>query len=237
MKKYIFFCFILLVGCDETTDFLESLNEAPQINFSSNADSPVLQDSIKLGVTSQVKYRISLRVTDKNKNISQIVYTQLSGQGRLKQRDIDIISNNITFSQEESLLVFDYYPESLGLHKLGLTVYDNFGLSNAVSIEITAFDNLLPVAMVSWTKRGDRGKYHYEIRTGESFDRDSRFGGAIVEYEYKTQGVIHQILATTEDATRYQVIFPEKNIYPYEVRVRDNDGKWSAPFRGEILVD
>jgi len=237
MKKYIIICFILLTGCDETTEFLESLNEAPQINFSTNAENPVLKDSIKLGVTSQVKYKISLRVTDKNKNIAQIVYTQLSGQGRLKQNDTDIISNNITFSQEEALLEFDYYPESLGLHKIGLTAFDNFGLSNAVSIEIIAFDNLLPVAVVSWTKKGDRGRYHYEIRTGESFDRDARFGGAIVEYEYKMQGVIHQILATTDDATKYQAIFPQKDIYPYEVRVRDNDGKWSPIQRGEIIVD
>jgi hypothetical protein len=229
---------VLVFGCDETKDFLDELNEAPQINFTLNSDAPLLTDSIKIGLkSSQDKYTIVLKVTDRNKNIREVIYTQLSGKGKLKQGGVEIISNNVTFKNDSAVLEFDYYPETFGLHRLGIKVADNFGLSNSVSLEITAFDNLPPVANISWTKRGDRGKYHYEVRASESFDRDARFGGSIEEYEYKAQGVIHRILSSTENADRYQVIFPDKGVYPIEVRVRDNDGRWSTITTTEIIVD
>jgi hypothetical protein len=135
------------------------------------------------------------------------------------------------------VLDFDYYPENYGMHRLGLRAKDNFGLTSSVSVQITAFENLAPVAVVRWTKRGLRDKYHYELRANESYDRDARFGGRVEEYEYKILGVIRRVLATTDDAAYHQVIFPQKGIYPYEVRVRDNDGKWSEPRVGEVVVD
>jgi hypothetical protein len=230
------FIIFILTSC-ETRDFLESLNEAPKINFTNNPDQLVLSDSIKLSLkNSQEKYTISLRITDRNENIVEVLYSQLAGTGKLKQNSIDIIDNNIVF-ENSSELVFDYYPETLGIHKIGIQVKDNFGLSSSVTIQITAFDNLPPVALQRWTKRGVFGRYHYEIRATESFDKDSRFGGKIEEYEYKAQGVIRRLLATTQDADKFQVIFDEKGIYPFEVRVRDNDGRWSELVKDDIIVN
>lgn len=241
MRKVLYLIIMVgVAGCDLTNNFLDDLNEAPQINFTNNPNTPLLSDSIKLGLsskTSQEKYRVVLKITDRNANISEVRYTQLAGKGRLQQGGVDILSNNVTFKRDSSVLEFDYFPEILGLHKLGITVEDDFGLSNSVSIDITAFDNLLPVAQVSWSRRGDRGRYHYEIRANESFDRDAKYGGSVEEFEYKAQGVIHRILATTENSDRYQVIFVDKGIYPIEVRVRDNDGRWSSVKGGEIIVD
>lgn len=229
---------LALVSCNQTRDFLTSLNEAPRINFTDNPNIPVLTDSIKLSFkNSQVKYPMTLKVTDRNNNISEILYTQIAGTGTLQQEGIDIVNNNISFRKDSSILKFDYFPTTLGLHRLGIEVRDNFGLSNSVTIDIIAFDNLPPVAVDRWTRRGVFGEFHYEIRATESFDRDKRFGGAIEEYEYKARGVIRRLLATTEGADKFQVIFDQRGVYPYEVRVRDNDGRWSDLKKGDIVVN
>lgn len=239
--KRIFLFAVLLIGCDETTKFLDDLNEAPQINFTNNPDEPVLSDSIKLSFkNSQVRYRITLKVTDKNRNISQVIYTQLNGKGTLKQGGVDIVDNNISFKRDSSTLSFDYEPEVLGLHKLSLKVVDSFGLSNTVSIQIVAFDNLIPVARLNFTRLGTRSRNEYELRGGESFDRDARYGGTIEEYEFTVLGKILPILATTDSKIR--VVFPDKtisntNIYPIALRVRDNDGKWSTLIEREVNID
>lgn len=235
--KIGFLAFVVLFSSCETSEFVESLNEAPRINFTDNPDQLVLEDSIKVSFkNSQEKYTINLRITDRNNNIAEVSYAQLAGTGKLKQNGIDIIDNNIVFANS-SILTFDYFPENLGIHKIGIEVRDNFGLSSSVTIQITAFDNLPPVARQRWTKRGVFGRYHYEIRATESFDRDARFGGTIEEYEYKAQGVIRRLLATTQDADKFQVIFDEKGIYPFEVRVRDNDGRWSDLIKDDIIVN
>lgn len=240
MKNILFFfsCifFVSCAGLDETKTFLTSLNQAPQINFSTNPDIPVLSDSIKIGLkSSQKSYRIVLKVTDKNKNLREIIYTQLAGRGQLKQDGIDIIENNISFKPDSSVLQFDYFPEVHGFHKLGLTAFDNFNLSASVSIEITSFDNLAPIAKYNWTRLGQRSRYEYEIRAGESYDRDAKYGGTIEEFEFTVQGKVLSILTTT--GTSFRTIFPGIGIYPVSVRVRDNDGKWSALIEREISVD
>lgn len=240
MKNIFIFLFAsVLLGCsglDETENFLVGLNQAPQINFTTNPDIPVLSDSIKIGLkSSQESYRIVLKVTDKNKNLREIIYTQLAGKGQLKQGGIDIIENNISFKSDSSVLEFDYFPEVYGLHKLGLTAIDNFDLRASVSIEITSFDNLTPVAKYNWTRLGQRSRYEYEIRAGESYDRDTKYGGTIEEYEFTVQGKVLSVLAST--GTSFKTIFPGIGIYPVSVRVRDNDGKWSALIEREISVD
>lgn len=241
MRALIIFSLVasVIVSCDtldETQSFLSDLNQPPQINFNNNPDLPVLSDSIKIGLkSSQEKYHIALKVSDKNKNLREIIYSQLAGKGRLKQNGIDIVGNNVTFRSDSSLLEFDYYPDVYGIHKLGLTAIDNFNLKATVSIEIVSFDNLPPVTKFNWTRLGIRSRYEYEIKAGESFDRDAKYGGMIEEYEFTVQGKVLPILATTGNS--FKTIFPDKGIYPVAVRVRDNDGKWSTLVEREISVD
>jgi PBP1b-binding outer membrane lipoprotein LpoB len=96
MRNHIIVLVALIMGgCGQTKEFLEDLNEAPQINFGGSLPAPLLKDSIKLGpISSQKKYPISLRITDRNKNIAEVRYEQLVGSGTLLQDDVEIISNN-----------------------------------------------------------------------------------------------------------------------------------------------
>jgi hypothetical protein len=227
---------IFFSSCDTTKGFLEDLNDAPQINFMTNAQAVVLNDSIKVGLKSlKSYYTIDLKVTDRNKNIKEVVYNQLIGIGKLKQDGIDIISNNISFKPDVSALQFDYYPENYGLHEIGLTVRDNFGLSNDVTVKVTSFKNLKPVAKFRWSKVGSRDPLEYKIIAEESFDKDEKYGGKILDYEFKVQGVIIPILPSTQE--HITVIFPEVNTYRVELRVRDNDGEWSELYWEDVKVN
>jgi hypothetical protein len=214
----------VLFSCGETEDFITNLNQGPQINFMGDTQAPVLKDSIKLSsLQSQQKYRISLRITDRNNNIQEVIYAQLAGTGKLLQDGTEILSNNIRFERDSSILEFDYYPANLGIHQFSLTVRDNFGLSKTAIVELTAFDNLLPVSKFTARKIGQRSRYEWKIDASESFDRDEKFGGKIKEYEFSVLGKIYTLLSDN-----MYVIFPETGIYSVGVRVKDNDGKWSA---------
>lgn len=230
--KIIFFASIIfLVGCDNTQEFLDELNQAPQINFMNSTEGPILRDSIKLGLKhSQEFYEVRFRVFDENDNIREVSFTQIAGIGTLYQFGIEIIDNNIKL--ESDVLLFKYFPLNLGLHKFRLTVSDNFDTSNSVEIELEAFNNLLPVANFNVQKLGQRSKREYKINASESYDNDQRFGGKISEYEYSVMGKIYSILST-----ELKVIFPETGVYTIGVRVKDNDGQWSNKKELDLSVD
>lgn len=211
---------VLLFSCGETEDFLNNLNQSPQINFMGETSAPVLKDSIKL---SQVKYHISLRVTDANNNIKEVKYSQLEGTGKLLQDGVEIQSNNIKFERDSSILQFDYYPATLGLHRFSITVTDNFGLAKTAIVELTAFENLLPVSRFTARKIGQLSRYEWKFDASESYDRDARYGGVIKEYEFSVLGKVYTILSD-----HVFIIFPQTGIYTVSVRVKDNDGKWST---------
>lgn len=222
-NQLFFLAAILCFNCGQTREFLEDLNEAPQINFGGNHTDPILKDSIKLSAfASQHKYHISLRVTDRNNNIAEVRYDQLVGSGKLIQDDIEIISSNISFRKDSALLEFDYYPEHLGQHQFSITVTDNFGLSAKALLELTAFDNLLPTASFTAHKLGQRSRYEWHFDASESFDRDARYGGSIKEYEFSVLGKVYTLL--TPEIT---IIFPATGIYTVSTRVKDNDHRWS----------
>lgn len=227
MRAYIriifLFISIVFIRCGQTREFLEDLNEAPQINFGGNHPEPILKDSIKLSaLASQRKYHISLRITDRNNNIAEVRYDQLVGSGKLLQQEVEIISNNVSFRKDSALLEFDYYPEHLGLHQFSITVTDNFGLSSKAVLELTAFDNLLPAAFFTARKLGQRSRYEWEFDASESFDRDEKYGGAVREYEFSVLGKVYNLLSP-----EIRIIFPSTGIYSVGVRVKDNDNKWS----------
>ena len=234
MKKVYFIVSIVLLallGCDQTQDFIHTLNERPTINFMDGGDEPIVQDSIKLGLKiSQEKYPVRLRVYDANNNIREVIYIQLVGIGVLVQGSDTVVGNNIAISTD--ILQFEYYPRNLGLHKMRLTVIDNFGQSNSVTLELMAFENLPPEAAFKVSKVGQRSPLEYKIDASESFDRDERFGGGISEYEFGVQGKIFNVL----EGVLFH-IFPKEGVYAVSVRVRDNDGSWSTKKEVDLVVD
>lgn len=63
-------------------------------------------------------------------------------------------------------------------------VKDSFGEQAKVSISFTVFRNIAPVALFNVKKIGVSSPYEYEVDASGSYDKDARFNGKIVEYEY-----------------------------------------------------
>ena len=220
-------------GCDQTSDFIKALNDPPTINFMEGSanELPILTDSIKLSLkNSQVSYPVALRIFDANNNIREVRYSQVLGLGTLLQDGDTIMGNNVLVDSDQ--LEFEYFPRNTGLHTFRLTVIDNFELFSDVTIELQSFDNLLPNAALTVSKIGQRSRYEYRLDGSESFDRDQRFGGRVVEYEFSVLGKVFNVLQD-----QIIVIFPEDGIYTIGLRVRDNDGRWSGKRELDVVVD
>lgn len=220
-------------GCDQTSDFIKELNDPPTINFMEGSanELPILTDSIKLSLkNSQVSYPVALRIFDANNNIREVRYSQVLGLGTLLQDGDTIMGNNVLVDSDQ--LEFEYFPRNTGLHTFRLTVIDNFELFSDVTIELQSFDNLLPNAALTVSKIGQRSRYEYRLDGSESFDRDQRFGGRVVEYEFSVLGKVFNVLQD-----QIIVIFPEDGIYTIGLRVRDNDGRWSGKRELDVVVD
>ena len=147
---------ILSNGCeDNTTEFIEGLNEPPQINLINNGDSAVLVDSIKTSLDfkeTSSYYEVVLSVNDANENLVGIEYFQLQGIGTLLQQGDTIIDRNIELNDGE--LIFQYYPGVYGKNVFQLVARDEFDSQNSIIVELTAFENLLPQAVLSVERDG-----------------------------------------------------------------------------------
>lgn len=227
--------YAIIIGCEEnTTQFIEGLNEAPQINLISSAsDSAVLVDSIKtlIDIKEELNfYEVRLTVKDPNENLTGIAYFQLQGIGTLLQEGDTIVDRNINLKEDE--LVFEYYPERYGDHVFQLVASDAFGAQNAIIVELTAFENLPPVSILSVERNGALGKYHFEFDGSESFDRDEKYGGELIEYEFSLLDKRFRVLKPV-----LEYVFPGGGVYEIDLRVKDNNGKWSNKVTEVITID
>ena len=234
MKKYIIPIVLMIsISCDQgTTEFIEDLNNAPLINLGNGSETPVVSDSIKVNLDFKSDpdfYLIKLSVTDENNNLDRIQYTQLEGIGVLLQEGDTIRKNTVNVNSDDEL-EFEYYPQNFGNHTFLLTAIDEFEMSSSARIELVAFENLPPVAVFDVSRIGQLSGYHYKIDASESFDRDEKYGGSVVEYEYTVLDRKFSLLAD-----EMEFIFPGEGTYRIIVRVRDNNDDLSD--KNELIIE
>ncbi len=124
-------------------------------------------------------------------------------------------------------------PVTPGQQNITLTAIDQYGnVSNICNISLTAFANLLPVAMVNVIQTNTNSSFEVNIDASNSYDQDAHFGGYIAEYEYKVG--TNYIVTTALSNINY--IFPSAGNYTINVRVKDNNGGWSATKTTNITV-
>jgi len=233
--KNIAFILIMcsFLGCDQgTADYIEELNNAPLINLGNGSEKPVVSDSIKVNLDFKNDpdfYQIKLSVTDENNNLSRIEYTQLEGIGVLLQEGDTLRNNSIAVNSDDQLK-FEYYPQNYGNHTFLLTAFDAFETSSSARIELVSFENLPPVAVFDVSRIGQLSPFHYKIDASESYDRDERFGGRIVEYQYTILDRKFELLTD-----EMEFIFPSEGTYRVFVRVRDTNDALSE--KSEFLLE
>ena len=115
-----------------------------------------------------------------------------------------------------------------------LKATDSFSKSASVNMNFTVFTNLLPVAVFAVNQiTGGLSPYEVQIDASASYDRDSKWGGKIVAYNYK----INTNYNVTSELSSIRYIFDTSGQKKITVRVQDNSGDWSEEKTIYIIVN
>ena len=211
---------LLLASCDNRKDFLTDLNKDPDLKIrkyaTDKAFSTIVIDSFKL---ENKKYDCEISYSDeRNENVVMTSnYNQGSGSAQI-------------FKNENRVSVL---PTSDGLQDISVLATDQFGKTSSCTIKLTAFYNMLPLAFVNIVQTDLNTKYEVNIDASKSYDRDEKFGGKVVTYEYRVGSTY--LVTTAFNNINY--IFPAPGSYDVYVRVQDNDGAWSSTKTTTVKVN
>ena len=210
MKKVKYFVLTFALGvhlflnsCDNREDYFKDINKAPNLSLVKNGlelKGSTLSDSLKIGEPYLLRYFI----IDEEKLSIRVIQEK-------KENLVEISSEIVTFTG-----VGD------GQNHVILLAEDSFGASAEFSISFTVFRNIAPIASFTVKKIGVSSPFEYEVDATASYDKDAKFNGKIVEYEYTLN---NYTFSTTLSKIRY--IFGSAGQKLIKVRVKDNSGDWS----------
>lgn len=231
MRRYTLFLFVVvlaLTGCNNNSVTGEEITPydglAPEIKIDGAAQ---LRDTMKFSV--QQEYTFNFQVTDDQTerylSVSKLQEGLLFFQGKIindTKADISGIQNGqLTFRALEA-----------GEYNFIVSVEDAQGLSTSIVLEINVLSNWLPVAQLSMTQVEENIPHQILIDAVSSFDADARWGGAVTGYEF----MVDDFYTTETVRNKLEYIFPEAKTYRIGLRVKDNDGEWSAQVIKQISV-
>lgn len=211
----MFIIAISLFSCDTRKDFNVELNVAPVLKvrrldnsfLALSAFQTTINDSLKL---SQGKYNFEYELTDDEPS-----------EGITKS--INVIGNGTCLQSSGSNYIFSFDPQGPGFQSINLNVTDTYGKKASAFINITVFNNVAPIASLSYQKTAVFDPYEYKINASQSIDKDYKFGGKIVKYEFSISPTYQ--VTTVNNYINY--IFPASGNYQVSLRVQDNDSTWS----------
>jgi hypothetical protein len=196
-------CAFMAASCDNRKDYFIDVNKTPSLTVLKDGvevTGGTLTDSVKIGSPYALQYYIQ------DEETLALNDTQIQGD------------NGVSIG--ESTVTFSGVTEGLG--RVTLWARDAFGAQSTFSLNFTVFRNLPPVLRMTVNIVAIASPYEVEADASLSFDRDARFGGQIVLYEY-TFG--NYTFTSTLSKVRY--IFGSSGQKKVSVRVKDNSGDWS----------
>lgn len=207
--KALYFILLVLVvaSCDDRYDYFEANNQNPVIQLydQANEKTKVVNDSLKYHMKARNSYILEYDCQDDNDKLN-VDHIYLAGGGQVH---ID-----------QTLEQIEVIPEEIGMNKIEVVSEDPLGGSDKVTINLEVFENLLPVARVDYEIGDNR---MVRIDASASYDRDAKFGGRIIAYEYTIKGDYK--VETELDNVYYQ--FNADGSYIVKVRAKDNNEQWS----------
>ncbi|MEP2469931.1 hypothetical protein [Ekhidna sp.] len=214
MRIFLIGVVVVLIGCDSFEDRITEINSSPF--FTVEGDTIMsLSDSLKI---TRGNYSFSVELNDAEGNLKSLAVTGGSSQGELRVNG-SAVNGSIEIKELSSMT---YSSSASGKQEFAIEASDEFGESTSLEVELTAFSNLLPVAVVQIVDPVIGSEFERLIDASGSFDQDARFGGDITKYEYTFLGTTVEISESSQTA-----IFPSAGTYQILVRVQDNDGEWS----------
>ncbi|MBX2843456.1 MAG: PKD domain-containing protein [Flammeovirgaceae bacterium] len=232
MKRSLY---ILIIGlsfsnCEVRWEKSADLNTSPKIAFLINGETidPVtkkkyesLEDSIKIGVKPNLKtYIFDFKADDEN--LSNFYFDTPDGEV-------------ISFTEKENALgnyQVIYEPKMLGQHIVTITAMDHFVAQSSIILKLWAYENLLPVASFTYTKKGIIRPGHFEVNATQSFDQDEKYGGQITRYQFEIDG---NVINTPNASVEY--IFQKEGPYEIKLKVQDNDGEWGEEIKEVVTIE
>jgi len=208
MNKYycivgFFGTLLFIFSCNNQKDPFESDNKKPEIKIanSDNIYKSELTDSIKLGLNYDLSYKIV------DENIIPVRYQADFGDSIVIDKQKIVIKN---------------YQE--GLEKVYFITKDPYKFEDTATLNLYIFKNLGPVCNYTVSRPAQYvSVFQISIDASESYDKDQRWGGKIVEYKYKIENNSPVIASLN----KFNYIFATTGSKKITVSVKDNEGKWS----------
>lgn len=194
---------VILGSCDDRDDYFSSKNEAPVIKIEVNGlelESNSFVDSLKIGLDYRVKYVVN----DKESVFVNVLQEKGNDEYEVKNDSVRLKG------------------KSEGFSKFYLMAKDEYGAVSKFPLEFTVFRNVAPVAVFTTSLVGISSPYEYEVNAETSYDKDVRFGGKIVLYEYTFGSYTF-----TSVLSKVRYVFGSAGQKLISVRVKDNSGDWS----------
>lgn len=202
----------LLLGCNEATDYFFEFNTKPStyIVMNDEVDSLGFKDSIKIG-GKPIEFEL---VVNDEEQLNPVL-------------EYDTTRFMVTYNDEYETYMIEAIREGRG--EVTFIGVDSFNEQSNYTFELLSFDNLLPECIFTVELDGNR---IISVDAENSYDRDKRFGGQIVEYEYNLNGY-----KFTSEKDNIYYTFGSNGNKLIKVRVKDNDNAWSEWKQQYISVE
>jgi hypothetical protein len=217
ISKCIYVIFLIIVqlafySCDNREDYFIEVNKAPTLTLIKNGvdlTGNMLTDSLKIGYSLSLNY-----IINDEERIKILVLQPQQGVS------VDVGSESISFNGLTE-----------GQNNISLVAKDSFGEEAEFSVSFNVFRNVAPIASFLVSKIGISSPFEYEVDASASCDKDTRFNGHVVEYEYTLQ---NYTFTTTLSKIRY--VFGSSGQKLIRVRVKDNSGDWSESVSEYVVL-
>lgn len=226
----------LYTSCDDTMTQLQRINERPTANFTFlENDISSVSDSVKFfSSLSKNNYNQDVTISDPEGNLKEVFFRISSGSGKVFSNGINTkrqLSINNSLGTDE-IYSFNYRPEQLGYHEIQLFAQDELDEYDTLTIKLTVFENLSPVAALTVKPTRVVSRYEYTIDGSGSYDRDAKFGGEIVLYRFSINSQEIDL-----KKPKFPYVFGGEQIVNISLRVQDSNGQWSDPIEGLYSID
>jgi hypothetical protein len=198
----------LVISCDDSKDFYTNNNKAPIIAIKKYGDSNDFKTTINDSLKINNDYKLEVYLSD-DYSIKKLTINYLP----------DTFDGDFLLNDNNSLIQIT--PKSVNLYPVQIICNDMYGKSDTAFLNLEVFKNLSPVASFEYSLMGDYLKLDFK----GCYDLDEKYGGKIVQYELS----VNDVIINTDKDVLYVDINPEET-YILKLRVKDNDGAWSAFF-------
>ena len=232
MKKYIYIVLITftLNACDDLGDAVEGTDAAISIGFKGdNSMVTSRTDSVKISLKSQEKAKAySFVLKDADNKVANVTYKFVTGQGEVFQSGAKTSGALSTKAGTTQLSVEAF---NLGVNVIEFKAIDKLNRIATASLELVAFENIPPQAVLFCERQLEKGFFHYKISGKNSVDGDQKYGGGIVKYIYTVEG---KTIET--DKSEIDWVFGDYRDYEVTLQVQDRDGAKSDVVKRTITI-